>query len=98
MSELPFLVIVFFGGLFIGALARLLLPGEDPMGIAFTATVGVFGSFTGGLFSWYLLDKHSAGVGIVLAVVFSMLFLLLLRFLRNAGGSRRTMGGGPTHR
>jgi uncharacterized membrane protein YeaQ/YmgE (transglycosylase-associated protein family) len=89
----PFIVILFFEGLIVGALARLLLPGPDPMGIAFTATVGLFGSFVGGLFSWYVLNRH--GWGLVIAVAVSMLFLLLIRYLRSAGGSRRTMGGGP---
>jgi uncharacterized membrane protein YeaQ/YmgE (transglycosylase-associated protein family) len=95
MSLFPYLVIVFFEGLLVGAVARLLLPGPDPMGIVFTATVGIFGSFVGGLFSWYVL--HRRGVGFVIAVAVSMAFLLLLRFMRSGGGSRRTMGPGPKH-
>ena len=95
MSLLAYLVIVFFLGLFVGALARLLLPGPDPMGIGFTATVGIAGSFAGGLFSWYVLHLHRHGIGLILSVVFTMLMLLAIRFMRSGGGSRRTMGGGP---
>lgn len=93
MGLLPYLVIVFVVGLLIGALARLLLPGEDPMGLGLTATVGLLGSVAAGLFSWYVLDVHA--LGLLLAVGFSMLALLAIRWLRSAGGSRRTMGGGP---
>ena len=97
MSAFPYFVAVFFGGLLVGAVARLLLPGEDPMGIAFTATIGIFGSFVGGLFSWLVLGHHGYGIAIAfgIAVAFTMLFLLLLRFMRSGGGSRRTMGSGP---
>jgi uncharacterized membrane protein YeaQ/YmgE (transglycosylase-associated protein family) len=66
-----------------GALARLLLPGPDPMGIGMTILVGVLGSFAAGLFSWYVLHRH--GAGLVLSVVFSMLLLFVLR----RSGARR---------
>ena len=36
-------------GLFAGALARLLVPGRDPMGCLGTIVLGVVGSFVGGL-------------------------------------------------
>jgi uncharacterized membrane protein YeaQ/YmgE (transglycosylase-associated protein family) len=88
-----YLVLVFVLGLLVGALARLLLPGPDPMGLGLTATVGVAGSFIAGLFSWYVLHRH--GVGLVLSVAFSMLLVWGIRRLRTAGGSRRTMGPGP---
>jgi uncharacterized membrane protein YeaQ/YmgE (transglycosylase-associated protein family) len=88
-----YLLVVFVLGLFVGGLARLLLPGPDPMGLGLTATVGVVGSLIAGLFSWYVLHRH--GVGLVLSVVFSMLIVWGIRHLRAAGGSRRTMGPGP---
>ena len=37
------------GGLIIGALGRLVVPGPNPMGIFQTILVGVAGSFLGGL-------------------------------------------------
>ena len=35
-------------GLIAGALARLLVPGRDPMGCFMTAVLGIVGSFVGG--------------------------------------------------
>ena len=91
LSILAYLIILFFVGLFIGALARLLLPGPDPMGIALTALVGLCGALSAGLFSWYVLHRH--GAGLVLSVAFSMLLVWIFRRLRAAGSSRRTLGG-----
>jgi uncharacterized membrane protein YeaQ/YmgE (transglycosylase-associated protein family) len=93
VSVLFYLIVVFFVGLFVGAVARLLLPGPDPMGIGLTAAVGVLGSFIAGLFSWYVLHWHAPGL--ILAVLFSMLLVWLLRRLRVAGSGRRTLGSGP---
>jgi uncharacterized membrane protein YeaQ/YmgE (transglycosylase-associated protein family) len=88
---LVYLIILFFVGLLVGALARLLLPGPDPMGIGLTALVGLFGTFTAGLFSWYVLHRH--GAGLVLSVAFSVLLVWGFRRLRAAGNGRRTLGG-----
>jgi uncharacterized membrane protein YeaQ/YmgE (transglycosylase-associated protein family) len=78
-----YLIILFFLGLFVGALARLLLPGPDPMGIGMTALVGICGTFSAGLFSWYVLHRH--GVGLVLSVLFSMLVVWIYRHSRATG-------------
>ena len=88
MGLLVYLIILFFVGLIVGGLARLLLPGPDPMGIGLTVLVGLFGTFLAGLFSWYVLHRH--GAGIVLSVIFSM---ILVWFVRHARG--RGMGGHP---
>lgn len=36
-------------GLIVGALARLIMPGRDPMGCLMTALLGIAGSIVGGL-------------------------------------------------
>jgi uncharacterized membrane protein YeaQ/YmgE (transglycosylase-associated protein family) len=77
MSLIAFIVVLAFVGLVVGALARLLLPGPDPMGILATIAVGWLGSFSAGLFSWYVLDRHYAGI--LLSIVFAMLILFVLR-------------------
>jgi uncharacterized membrane protein YeaQ/YmgE (transglycosylase-associated protein family) len=77
MSLLAFLIVLAVLGLVVGALARLLLPGPDPMGAGMTILVGLLGSFSAGLFSWYVLNRH--GAGLVLSVLFSMLILYALR-------------------
>ena len=91
MGLLAFLIILFFAGLLVGALARLLLPGPDPMGIAMTVLVGLCGTFSAGLFSWYVLHRH--GAGLVLSVAFSMLVVWTYRRSRGAGYRRKTPGG-----
>lgn len=96
MSLLAYLIVLFVIGLFVGALARLLVPGPDPMGLGLTALIGLVGAFSAGLFSWYVLKRH--GGGIVLSVVFSMLLVWGFRRLRAAGTGRRTLGGGPRSR
>jgi len=91
VSLLVYLIALFFVGLVVGALARLLLPGPDPMGIGMTALVGLCGTFSAGLFSWYVLHRH--GAGLVLSVLFSMLVVWIYR--RSRGGAyRRTTPGG----
>jgi uncharacterized membrane protein YeaQ/YmgE (transglycosylase-associated protein family) len=77
MSLILFLVLLVVVGLVVGALARLLLPGPDPMGIGGTILLGVAGSFIAGLFSWYVLNRH--GAGLILSILFSMLLLWLRR-------------------
>ena len=79
---LLYLILLFFIGLFVGALARLLLPGPDPMSIGMTALVGICGTFSAGLFSWYVLHRH--GAGLVVSVLFSMLVVWIYR--RSQGG------------
>jgi uncharacterized membrane protein YeaQ/YmgE (transglycosylase-associated protein family) len=79
---LLYLILLFIIGLFVGALARLLLPGPDPMSIGMTALVGICGTFSAGLFSWYVLHRH--GAGLVLSVLFSMLVVWIYR--RSHGG------------
>ncbi len=39
-------------GLVIGAIARFLYPGKQPMGLLSTMFLGIVGSFVGGLISW----------------------------------------------
>ena len=89
MGLLIYLIILFFIGLIVGALARLLLPGRDPMGLGMTALIGVLGTFSAGLFSWYVLHRH--GGGLLLSIVFSMLLVWLYRRSRSGGYQRRRL-------
>jgi uncharacterized membrane protein YeaQ/YmgE (transglycosylase-associated protein family) len=93
VSVLAYLIILFFVGLLVGGLARLLVPGPNPMGIGLTALIGLFGTFLGGLFSWYVFGWH--GPGIILAVLLAMLFVWGFGRLQVAGSGRRTLGPGP---
>ena len=88
MGLLSFLIIVFIIGLFVGGLARLLVPGPDPMGLGQTALIGIAGSLLAGLFSWYVLHRH--GAGLLLSLIFSMILVGLQR--RSRAGYRPTGG------
>jgi uncharacterized membrane protein YeaQ/YmgE (transglycosylase-associated protein family) len=93
MSLIVFLILLAIVGLVVGALARLLLRGPDPMGIGGTILLGVAGSFIAGLFSWYVLNRH--GAGLILSVLFSMLLLWIRRRTlanRGTGGPRAGRG------
>lgn len=74
-------------GLVAGALARLLLPGRDPLGCLGTALVGIAGSYAGGAVAGLLLRgevdlrRTDSFLG---SVVGAMLVLVILRLLRGA--------------
>jgi len=80
MTLLAFLIVLALIGLFVGALGRLVLPGPDPMGIGATILVGLAGSFAAGLFSWYVLHRH--GAGLLLSLAFTVVILALIRATR----------------
>ena len=90
MGLIVYLIILFLVGLFVGALARLLLPGPDPMSIGMTALVGICGTFSAGLFSWYVLHRH--GAGLLLSLVFSMLLVWIYRRSQGPPGRRGLRG------
>jgi uncharacterized membrane protein YeaQ/YmgE (transglycosylase-associated protein family) len=73
---LAFLIILAVSGLITGALARLALPGLDPMGIPATIGLGLGGSFLGGIVARVLLG--TAG-GLIFAVLGAILILYLYR-------------------
>ena len=68
-------------GLFVGALARLLLPGRQRLGIALTIVLGVVGSLLGGFLATEVLnigDANDADFGsFVIAVATSVLLLAI---------------------
>jgi len=87
MHLIVFLIVLALIGLVIGGIARLLLPGPDPMGIGGTIVVGLVGAYAAGLFSWYVLHRH--GFGLLLSLVFTVVLLALIRLFR--GGSQRSL-------
>jgi uncharacterized membrane protein YeaQ/YmgE (transglycosylase-associated protein family) len=73
MSILGFIIL----GLIAGALARLLVPGKDPMGILGTILLGVVGSLLGGFLADALFNDES--IGLIGAVLGSVAVLLIYR-------------------
>jgi uncharacterized membrane protein YeaQ/YmgE (transglycosylase-associated protein family) len=81
-------------GLVIGAIARLLLPGRDPIGIFGTILLGIVGSFVGGflenLVKYHTLSVHSFHtVGLIGSVIGAFVVLLLFRLTGLERGHRR---------
>jgi uncharacterized membrane protein YeaQ/YmgE (transglycosylase-associated protein family) len=76
-----FILVLALEGLIVGALARLALPGPDPMGILATIGLGLAGSFVGGVLSWLLLG-HAAGI-IVSILAATLLLYLHRRFVQH---------------
>jgi uncharacterized membrane protein YeaQ/YmgE (transglycosylase-associated protein family) len=86
-----FILVLAFEGLIVGALARLALPGPDPMGILATIGLGLAGTFLGGVIS-YLFLGHAAGI------VFSVLGATLLLYLHRRFVQHRPLTGPGAHR
>jgi uncharacterized membrane protein YeaQ/YmgE (transglycosylase-associated protein family) len=82
-----FLIILAVWGLFVGAFARLALPGPDPMTLLQTMAVGLAGSFVAGLI-FYVISDGRAAPGFLGALVFSVLIVYVIR---------RRRGGDLTH-
>ncbi|MDT3440710.1 MULTISPECIES: GlsB/YeaQ/YmgE family stress response membrane protein [unclassified Pseudofrankia] len=71
-------------GLIAGAVARLLVPGPDPMGVPTTILLGVVGSFIGGFLGYVLFDKDlSEGAlqpsGVIGSIIGAIILLLIYR-------------------
>ncbi|HEY8482897.1 MAG TPA: hypothetical protein VIL71_24030 [Spirillospora sp.] len=74
-------------GAVVGALARLLVPGRNPIGVVLTILVGIAGAVVGGVIS------NALGAGTVIAVVFAVLIaamgVMALTSMNTRGGGRR---------
>ena len=76
------IVWIVFGGLIVGAIARLLVPGRDPVGFLGTLVIGVGGAFLGWWIGQELVGRHAvhqhpwlwAIAGAVVLVLASRLF------------------------
>src|SRR5919199_1317243 len=94
MGLLLYLILLAISGLIVGALARLALPGPDPMGIGMTILIGIAGSFIGGILMMLLFRR--SGAGIVVSVPCATFIVSLMR--RSRGGTLTAPGLGPRRR
>jgi uncharacterized membrane protein YeaQ/YmgE (transglycosylase-associated protein family) len=76
-------------GLVAGALAKLIMPGDDPGGIIVTILIGIAGAFVGG-FLTSLIGLSEGGLiwTIVVATIGAIVLLIIYRVL--VGGRRTT--------
>jgi uncharacterized membrane protein YeaQ/YmgE (transglycosylase-associated protein family) len=80
------IITAIIGGLIIGALARLVMPGKQNIGIIMTILLGVVGSFLGSWICWNVFGYTNEGggwqvipflVGIVIAAVLIAIYLAI---------------------
>ena len=65
-------------GLIVGALARLLMPGRDPIGILGTIILGIVGAIIGG-YVWQAIFGPNKGVSWIGSVIVAMILLGIYR-------------------
>ncbi|HVM08614.1 MAG TPA: hypothetical protein VM345_09135 [Acidimicrobiales bacterium] len=80
---LEFLISLLLTGLVVGALARLALPGPNPIGILMTIVCGIAGAFIGGIIA------TAIGVGGWAAFAIAVLCATGLVYLVSGGARRR---------
>ena len=90
MDFIAYLIIICLIGLVVGALARLALPGPDPMGIGTTIAIGIGGSLAAGLVARLLFNRNA---GFLLSFIFAVLIVYFVR--RSRGGGLTDPGGPP---
>jgi uncharacterized membrane protein YeaQ/YmgE (transglycosylase-associated protein family) len=80
-----FIVVLLVVGFIAGGIARLLVPGPDPMSLFGTWLLGVIGSFVGGFLGYVLFGRDlDDGVvqtsGIIGSILGAVVALLVYRF------------------
>jgi uncharacterized membrane protein YeaQ/YmgE (transglycosylase-associated protein family) len=93
-TVLGFIVTMIIVGLIAGALARLLVPGRDPMGVLGTIVLGVVGSFIGGFLGYVLFHRDATQgalqpAGIIGSVIGAIIALLVWRATSRRGVGTR---------
>ena len=75
-----FIISVFFGGLIVGALGRLVVPGRHPIGCLGTALIGILGAVIGGAIArgLYVSPQHHAVITLILEVAVAAVIVLLV--------------------
>ena len=75
-------------GAIVGALARLVVPGDDPMGIVGTIVLGIVGAVIGGWAAGAIF-QDTAGVDWIASVVAAVLLVLLWRAVAGSRSGTR---------
>ena len=81
MELVTYLILVAISGLIMGGLARLALPGRDPMSLLQTMLVGVAGALIGGIIARVIF-----GGAYGLPIAFACSFLIVYLIRRSRGG------------
>ena len=81
-------------GVIAGYLARLLVPGRNPMGFWATVLLGIVGSFAGGFIGYAIFDEDLdqgalQASGIIGSIVGAVIVLLIWRAIGRGGPTAR---------
>lgn len=86
-----FLLYLLVIGIVAGFIARLLVPGRDPMGFWATVLLGIIGSFVGGFLGYLLFNEDFdegalQASGIIGSIVGAIIVLLIYRAVNRRRG------------
>lgn len=89
------LVVILVVGLIAGFVARLLVPGDDPMGVGGTLVLGLVGSFVGGFLGWLIFRNDAQDgafqvSGLLGSIIGAVIALIVFRLAsgRRVSGKR----------
>jgi uncharacterized membrane protein YeaQ/YmgE (transglycosylase-associated protein family) len=85
-----FIITMIIVGAIAGFLARLIVPGRDPMGVIATIVLGIVGSFIGGFLGYLLFHKDAAAgalqpSGVIGSIIGAVIALLVYRAVNRRG-------------
>jgi uncharacterized membrane protein YeaQ/YmgE (transglycosylase-associated protein family) len=88
-----FLIYLLIIGIIAGFLARLLVPGSDPLGFGATVLLGIVGSFIGGFIGYLLFGKDFdegafQASGVIGSVIGAVIALLVYRAVNQRSVAR----------
>lgn len=74
------------GGLIVGIIARLILPGREALpdgalGWLVTALIGIVGAFIGGVIARSLWAEETYAAGWIMSIIGALLLLVLVRMI-----------------
>lgn len=88
-----FIIVLLVVGVLAGALARLLVPGDDSMSLGATWLLGVVGSFVGGFLGYVLFGRDlDDGPVQVAGVIGSVLGAIIVLMIYRMSQGRRPIG------
>jgi uncharacterized membrane protein YeaQ/YmgE (transglycosylase-associated protein family) len=76
---ISFLIVLIVMGLIIGALARLLVPGRDPMGLLGTMVLGIVGTLISGFIGRAVFGADGRFGSWLFALVVTIVLVLVVR-------------------
>jgi uncharacterized membrane protein YeaQ/YmgE (transglycosylase-associated protein family) len=92
-----YLLFLLIFGFIVGGIAKMLHPGEDPVGFLPTVGIGIVGSYIGGFISWLIYGGTAIHMsGLIFGVLGGVIFLSIWRWwkLQSAQGGPRSFWTG----